>query len=85
MTLQEFDDKWKDYLEPRFYGLAINDTRVIDYLDKEFEKEILINPNFDYAQIKLKFGTARVYATSKNESKWEHEINKILKDEKVDK
>ncbi len=79
MTSDEFNEKWFKYLEPRFYGMAIEHEQVIEYMDTEFEKEIKINPVFDYAQIKVKFGTSRVYATSSNTSKWENEIDKILK------
>ena len=38
MTVDEFNEKYKDYLEPGHYGLAINDPDVIDYLDTQFEK-----------------------------------------------
>ena len=78
MTVDEFNDKWKDYLEPRFYGLAIADERVIKYLDEEFQKEIEVNPQFTYSQIKLKFGLSRVYAESEKATEWEDEIDNIL-------
>jgi hypothetical protein len=81
MTCNEFNEKWKDYLEDRFYGLTINDQNVIDYLDKEFEKEIKVNPSFKYAQIKLKFGMSRVYADSDKTYEWEKKINELLKNE----
>lgn len=79
MKAKEFNTKWKPYLEEGHYGLAISDERVIDYLDKEFEKEALVNKSFTYAQIKLKFGMARVYADSDKTSVWESEIDKMLK------
>ena len=79
MTTQEFNEKYKNYLEDRFYGLEISDQEVIDYLDKEFEEEIKENPKFEYAQIKTKFGWSRVYTNSQKNSKWETEIDKILK------
>jgi len=79
MTLTEFNEKWKEYLEDGFYGLTIHDEDVIKYIDNEFEKEIKVNPSFIYSQIKLKFGTSRVYANSDKIFEWENEINKILK------
>lgn len=79
MTKAEFNTKWKDYLEERFYGLAIDHEAVIDYLDSEFEKESKLNPDFSYSQIKLKFGRAVVYATTDKAIQWEDEIDRIMK------
>lgn len=78
-TTEDFNNKWKDYLEEGFYGMAINNLEVIEYLDKEFEKEIKVNPEFNYAQIKLKFGYPRIYANSKNTREWEKQITKLLR------
>ena len=52
---EEFNKKYSAYLEERFYGLDISHPEVVDYLDKEFEKEIEKNPAFQYSQIKMKF------------------------------
>jgi hypothetical protein len=60
MTTDEFNEKYEKYLEPNFYGLAIEIPEVVQYLDEEFESLINI-PNFSYSQIKLKFNFARVY------------------------
>ena len=79
MTAEEFNEKYSFYLEEGYYGLAIDDPKVIEYLDKEFEKEIESNPEFKYSQIKMKFGSSRVYTTSDKSSEWETEINSILK------
>ena len=79
MTSSEFNEKWKGHLEPLFYGLAINDPQVAEYLDKEFTEEVKTDPQFQYSQIKLKFGYARVYTTSTKTFQWEEEINRILK------
>ena len=79
MTATDFNTKYKQYLEHRFYGLEIEHKEVIEYLDKEFEKEIQINPDFNYAQIKLKFGFSRVYANSNKTNEWENNINLIIK------
>lgn len=79
MKIEEFDKKWEKYLEEGFYGLAIDNEKIIDYIDSEFDKEIKINPNFKFYQIKIKFGTSRVYADSDKTTEWENKINEILK------
>jgi hypothetical protein len=84
MTIEEFNEKYKDYLEDRYYGLAINDEHVIAYLDDLFEKDLIKREGFKYHQIKLKFGTARFYAdevTADESYKIEEVINTILKAE----
>ena len=78
MTSVEFNKKWNKYLEDGFYGMAIEHPSVIEYLDKEFAKEVDINPSFNYAQIKMKFGMSRVYANSDKTSIWEDEINRLV-------
>ncbi len=80
MTADEFNEKYSQYLEPGHYGMDINYPEVIDYLDREFEEEIKVNPEFNYAQLKLKFGTARCYSNSKKSHEWERMIDEILKD-----
>jgi hypothetical protein len=79
MTAEEFNKKYSSYLEERFYGLDISHPEVVEYLDKEFEKEIEKNPEFQYSQIKMKFGSSRVYSTSDKSSAWEDEIDRIFK------
>ena len=79
MTAEEFNKKYSAYLEERFYGLDIDHPEVVDYLDKEFEKEIEKNPAFQYSQIKMKFGSSRVYSTSDKSSEWEDEIDRIFR------
>jgi hypothetical protein len=78
MTAEEFNKKYSAYLEERHYGLDIDHPEVVDYLDKEFEKEIGKNPEFQFSQIKMKFGSSRVYATSDKISEWETEIDRIF-------
>ena len=78
MTAEEFNKKYSAYLEERFYGLDIDHPEVVDYLDKEFEKEIEKNPEFQFSQIKMKFGSSRVYTTSDKSSEWETEIDHIF-------
>ena len=79
MTAEEFNKKYSSYLEERFYGLDIDHPEVVDYLDKEFEKEIEKNPEFQFSQIKMKFGSSRVYTTSDKSSEWEDEIDRIFR------
>ena len=78
MTAEEFNKKYSAYLEERFYGLDIDHPEVVDYLDKEFDKEIVKNPEFQFSQIKMKFGSSRVYTTSDKSSEWETEIDRIF-------
>lgn len=77
--VEQFNIRWADFKEPGHYGLAINNPKVIAYLDQEFAKETNANPDFTYAQIKLKFGSARVYTNSDKDSEWEEAIDNILK------
>ena len=79
MTTEEFNKKYSAYLEERFYGLDISHPEVVEYLDKEFENEIERNPEFQYSQIKMKFGSSRVYSTSDKSSAWEDEIDRIFR------
>ena len=78
MTTEEFNKKYSAYLEERFYGLDIDHPEVIEYLDNEFEKEIEKNPEFQFSQIKMKFGSSRVYTNSDKSSEWESEIVRIF-------
>lgn len=61
MTTNEFNDKYKDYLEEGHYGLDISVPEVIEYLDAIFQTLIKI-PGFKYTQIKLKFNMVRFYS-----------------------
>jgi hypothetical protein len=79
MTAEEFNKKYSAYLEERHYGLDIDHPEVVDYLDKEFDKEIVKNPEFQFSQIKMKFGSSRVYTTSDKISEWEAEIDRIFR------
>lgn len=82
MTVEEFDDKYKDCLEEGHYGLAIENPYVITLLDLLFS-EWSKDPEFTYSQIKTKFGTSRVYLSAKYAEKaalLEILIDKIMKD-----
>ena len=63
MTAEDFNEKYKDYIEPRFedQGLMINCPKTIDFLDEIFSTVLVHIPDFKYSQIKLKFNTSRVY------------------------
>jgi hypothetical protein len=74
MTSKEFNEKYKDFLEPGFYGLAINIPELTEYLDKVFQ-EYTKNPSFQYSQIKSKFGYIRIYC-SLGEGETRHLENK---------
>jgi vacuolar-type H+-ATPase subunit B/Vma2 len=60
MTTEQFNQKYNDYLEEGHYGLAINDEQFIEWLDEKFQEYIKL-PDFEYSQIKAKFGMGRFY------------------------
>jgi hypothetical protein len=80
MDIYEFNEKWKVHLEPGHYGLDIDNQNVIDYLDKTFIELKEKFSEFQYSQIKLKFGRARVYMEPYeiNTNEIESNINKII-------
>lgn len=83
MTTEEFNKKYNNFLGEGHYGMDIAYPSVINYVDKEFSKEIENNKNFVYYQIKLKFGRARVYTNNNTlNSILEERINQIINDEK---
>lgn len=59
-TSNEFNEKYKNYIEDGNYGMDINEPSVLTYVDQIFNDLIQI-PGFKYQQIKTKFGLARVY------------------------
>lgn len=59
-TSQEFNEKYKDYIDGDHYGIDINIPAVLTYVDQIFQDLIKIE-GFKYQQIKTKFGLARVY------------------------
>jgi hypothetical protein len=60
MTANEFNTKYKDYLEEGHYGLDIHIPSVTKYLDEVFQDLIKI-PGFQYSQIKDKYFNCRFY------------------------
>jgi hypothetical protein len=61
MTTEEFNQKYRAYLEDRHYGLDIYIPEVIEYLDRVFEGLVKIE-GFKYSQIKAKFDSSRFYS-----------------------
>ncbi len=59
-TAQEFNEKYKKYLEEGFDGMQIIMPSIIHYVDQIFQDLIKIE-GFKFSQIKTKFGMARVY------------------------
>lgn len=78
MTAEEFNIKYKDYLEEGHYGLALDKPEAIEYLEKEFEKLIKL-PGFSYSQIKGKFNWFCFYNEGVSREKTE-EIELNLKE-----
>lgn len=76
----DFNEKYKEYLEEGHYGLDINILSVIDYLDEKF-KELILVPGFKYSQIKLKFNSARFYCmpNSVDSDSIERKIDELVK------
>lgn len=62
MTAQEFNHKYINYLEEGFYGMQLNDVKIIDWFDRMFSSVLKKIPNFKYYQIKLKFGYVVFYS-----------------------
>jgi hypothetical protein len=81
LTPKIFNEKYKDYLEDRHYGLDIYETDVITFLDEIFENVLTKIPGFKYTQIKLKFGKSRFYSnigSIEMERLIENKINDII-------
>lgn len=78
MTSIEFNEKWKIHISEAASGLQINDDKVIKYLDEEFLNELISNHFFKFSQIKIKFGTTRIYSNSYKNHEWEQAIDRIL-------
>ena len=59
-TCKEFNEKYKDYLEEGHYGMDINEPSILVYVDQIFN-DLTEIPGFQFSQIKIKYGMARVY------------------------
>ena len=85
MTIDEFNEKYKDYIEEGHYGLAISSPEFIEWLDGKFQ-EFIKNPDFSFTQIKSKFGFGRFYCkgVSSNEvEEVELKINELCQNKKL--
>jgi hypothetical protein len=59
-TSKDFNDKYKEYIDEKDYGIDINIPSVLEYVDVVFRDLIKIE-GFKCQQIKIKFGMCRVY------------------------
>lgn len=89
MTVNEFNTKYKEYLDEGHYGLDIHIPKVIDFLDEIFFDLIQL-PGFKYQQIKLKFDDCRFYFKTNFKYKFleisiaqgiEDKVNRLLNNE----
>lgn len=76
MNVDEFNEKYKDYLETGNYGLDISVPEFIIWLDSKFQKFITY-PGFQYSQIKSKFSFGRFYCEGVPEEEVSEVENKI--------
>lgn len=60
MTSDEFNEKYKNFLEEGHYGLDIDIPEFVEWLDEKFQAFINAH-GFSYSQIKEKFGYGRFY------------------------
>jgi hypothetical protein len=84
MTTEEFNEQYKDLIEPGFedQGLMLKEEKIVKLLDEWFQG-LIENQGmtFQYSQIKFKFGTCRIYMDGVDQNevwKMEKEINKLL-------
>ncbi len=86
-TIEEFNNKYKEYIDEGNSGMSINEPSVLAYVDQVFNDLTWI-PGFKFQQIKTKFGLARVYTNLEDimpfagriiNQELEEKINFILK------
>ena len=75
-TSEQFNEKYKNYLENGFSGLQLGNEEVIEYLNKQFE-ELIKLPDFKYSQIKGKFNWFCFYCEGVSSEKRAEIENKI--------
>jgi hypothetical protein len=79
MTVEQFNEKYKEFLEEGHYGLAIHSQNFTEWLDSKFQ-DFIKKPGFKYSQIKAKFGYGRFYCeglTTEEIYEVENQISKI--------
>jgi len=87
MNLEQFNEKYKQYIPYGWFGLSFDIPEVTEYLDNIMQ-DLITLPGFELHQIKLKFDWPRFYFTTnfKNKNlelaiavKVQEDINKLLK------
>jgi hypothetical protein len=87
MNLEQFNEKYKQYIPSGWFGLSFDIPEITEYLDSVMQDLITI-PGFELLHVKLKFDWPRFYFTTnfKNKSlelaiavKVQEDINKLLK------
>lgn len=81
MKTDQFNEKYKDFLEEGHYGLALIDEEAIAYLDEKFQ-EFTKRPDFKYSQIKSKWNYFCFYAdgiTAEEQIEVENKLKEIHK------
>jgi hypothetical protein len=73
-----FNNKWRKYLKRNAPGMQIENITVLNFLDTKFEKVTSENKKFSFSQIKVKFGTCRIYCNHREKEIWEKEVDGIL-------
>lgn len=76
MTQEEFNEKYKDYLEDGHYGLAFDNEDFTNWLNNKFQ-DFIKEPGFSYSQIKAKFGMGRFYCNGISTEQVREVENKI--------
>jgi hypothetical protein len=77
MTTEQFNEKYKNFLEEGHYGLSVGDEEFIKWLDNKFQ-EFIKHPSFTYSQIKSKFGTGRFYCEGLSTEQIKEVENRIM-------
>lgn len=78
MIYQEFVSEYKSIIKGEI--VEINNQDIYTYLNKEFENELINNPNFYIWNIKWKLEKIRISSSSNKNQAWENEVEKILAD-----
>jgi len=61
LSSDDFNNKWKSKLDDNHYGMSIDDKDILKLVDNRFKEWERDYPDFKYQQIKMKFGSSRVY------------------------
>lgn len=60
----ELRTKWKDYIEPKYYGFSLGEPTPavwLDVLDEFLDYIVSVHPNFKILQLKIKYGQICIY------------------------